>query len=195
MISDQTIIKERLLKKGIQIDSIYDLVNTNEKYPEAIDTLIDLLNKNINFHPKITEGIVRALAIKEAKGRANEILFNLYQKVSKDENLFRWAIGNTINVIVEPKDEERILEIVNDKSNGTSRQMFVLALGKIKSDNSENVLINLLDDEDVAAHAIISLGKLKSLKAKSKIAELVNHEKYLIKKEAKKALKKIIKNT
>ncbi|MNL32232.1 hypothetical protein D3C87_1540690 [compost metagenome] len=71
--------------------------------------------------------------------------------------------------------------------------MFVFALGKIKSAEVEDVLINLLNDDEVIAHALIALGKIKSQKAKDKIAILTDHPKPLVRKEAQKALKKIIK--
>jgi HEAT repeat protein len=49
----------------------------------------------------------------------------------------------------------------------------------------------LLDDEEVAPYAIEALGRIKSRKAKEKIAALTNHPNPLIKKEAQKALKRI----
>ena len=71
--------------------------------------------------------------------------------------------------------------------------MFVLALGKIKSEISEDVLISMLYDDDVAAHAISSLGKLRSKKAEEKIKGLITHSRSLIRKEATKALERISK--
>lgn len=194
MITDEKKIKEKLLQIGMKIESIYDLVNSKEKYPEAIESLISLIEESSEFHPNLTEGIVRSLAVKEAKGRANTSLFNLYDRTDNANSLLKWAIGNTINVIVQTKDENQIIKIVSNKSNGISRQMFVLALGKIKSESVENVLINLLDDEEVSPYAINSLGQLKSKKAKTKINDLLNHKKPLIRKEAQKFLKKMEKS-
>ena len=47
-----------------------------------------------------------------------------------------------------------------------SRQMFALALGKVPSEKSENALIQVLDDDEIAPHALEALGKLKSKKAR-----------------------------
>ncbi len=57
---------------------------------------------------------------------------------------------------------------------------------------AEDVLIKLLDDDEVAAHAIEALCRMKSKKAREKILTLINHPKALIKKEAQKALKKLL---
>lgn len=191
MIFNADFVKNELNKVGIAIDDIYDLVNTKESYPKAIPVLIDLLRKDIE-PINIKEGIIRALAVKEAIGLASPILLEEYNKTSKDKMMLRWAIGNTIYTTITEEDIERIKIIVGDKTNGISRQMFVLALGKVKSkEKVEDILIELLDDDEVCPHAIEALARLKSTKAKNKILTLINHSKELIKKEAQKALKKI----
>ncbi|MEN5436541.1 HEAT repeat domain-containing protein [Sphingobacterium faecium] len=176
---------------GIKINSVWDLVKTNERYPDAIPILLDHLQKD--YHERNIEGIIRALAVKEAKGKATPYLITMYHQIPKDNNSLRWAIGNTIDMTISQDDVKSILPIVQDKTNGTSRQMFVFALGKTKSAEVEDVLINLLNDDEVVAHALIALGKIKSQKAKDKIAILTDHPKPLVRKEAQKALKKIIK--
>ena len=184
------LIKE-LDKIGVKINSIWDLVNSKIKYPLAIPILLKYLP--IVEHDKNKEGIIRALTVKEAKGKANKVLLNEYFKIPKEKNNLKWVIGNAMSVVVVDTDIEDIISIVLDKENDISRQMFILALGKIKSDKSkiEDVLIKLLDDEEVLPHVLSVLGKLKSQKAKEKITSLLNHSVSLVRKEAQKALKKI----
>src|SRR5262245_48225177 len=57
---------EELSAIGIRIKSIWDLVNTPTGYPEAIPILVEHLAKP--YHHRTKEGIVRALAVKGAKG-------------------------------------------------------------------------------------------------------------------------------
>jgi len=129
--------------------------------------------------------------VREAIGKASPVLLEEYRKAPKDKTALRWAIGNTIFTTITEGDVESILPIVQDKDNGMSRQMFVAALGKVKSEKAENILIKLLDDEEVTPHALEALGRLKSKKAKEKITTLTSHPKALIRKEAQKALKKV----
>ena len=104
----------------------------------------------------------------------------------------RWVIGNAIYIIVTKADVESIIPIVQDKENGYTRDRFILALGKVKSEQAENVLIKLLDDEEVVVQsAIEALGRMKSTKARGKIEQLLTAPKKEIRKEAEKALKKI----
>lgn len=173
----------------LNVSSVWDLVNTKNKYPNAIPILLIHLVKD--YSEKNKEGIVRALAVKEAIGKASPVLIAEYNRTPKDKMLLRWAIGNTIYTTITEDDVESILPIVRDKTNGTSRQMFVSALGKVKSEKAEDVLVNLLDDEEVTPHALEALGRMKSRKAREKITMLTNHPKALIRKEALKTLKKL----
>ena len=188
-VLDTNRVREELRKVDIQIDDIFDLVNMKKPYPRAIPVLLHLLSEV--SHDGVKEGIIRALAVKEAKGVAGKALIKEYKKTSKDKSLLLWAMGNTMEVVISDDDIDDVLEIVADKENGISRQMFAAALGKVKSDRVEQALIGLLDDEEISPHVLDALGKLKSQKAKSKISELTNHQKPLIRKEAQKALKKI----
>ncbi len=190
MVVDNHYIKNELLKVGISINGIYDLVNTRVRYPEAVPLLIDIVDKKFDdIH--IQEGVVRALTVKEATGKANATLLSVYNNTSKEKDLFRWIIGNAFNTIITKNDIEEILQIIQDKTNGESRQMFVLALGKVKPTQAEDILIDLLDDDDVLVHTISTLGRMKSQRAREKILLLNSHSKTFIRNSAKAALKKI----
>ena len=69
--------------------------------------------------------------------------------------------------------------------------MVAVALGNMKDPRAVDVLIELLEDEEVAGHALLALGKLKSSKAKPYIEPFLGHPKAWVRKEAKRALAKI----
>jgi HEAT repeat protein len=190
MLTNDELVKE-IKKTGLIIKDIYDLVNSKKPYPLAIPILLRALEQGIE-DKALKEGVIRALAVKEAKGKGG-ILLEEFKKIPKNDMILLWTIGNTIEVIISENDVDDVITIVKNKENGMSRKMFVLALGKIKLDKVERLLIDLLDDNVVSSHAIAALGKLKSQKAKSKIALMINDKNLLIRKEAQKALKKITK--
>lgn len=185
MKEDEEKIREELSKVGIYVDSIYDLVNNKKPYPQAIPVLILLLKKGDISNCRIREGIIRSLAVKEAKGKANAVLINEYKRTPIEQQSLRWSIGNSIRVLITDKDIEDVLEIVRNKENGSSRQMFVLALGKFKSEIVEDTLIQLLNDEEVTVHALNALRKLRSKNAKKRIAELTSHPNTIIRNLAR----------
>lgn len=143
---------------GIIVNSIWDLVNTKTKYPEAIPILMKYLPL-VNYI-RNKEGIVRALSVKEAKGLILPLMIKEYMQLTKDKENLRWLIGNAVNATITKEEVELIFPIVLNKGNGLSRQMFVAALGKINTEKVREILKQLLNDED----KVISEEAQKALK-------------------------------
>lgn len=78
--------------------SVWDLVNTAEPYPHLIDVLLDHLRQP--YLKRTREGIVRALAVREAKGTSIPRVLMDELKVEDDPtdgpNSYRWALVNTL---------------------------------------------------------------------------------------------------
>ncbi len=181
----------RINNSGFKIDNIYNLNSIASLKPEIVSIIVAFLQENTDLW-KGRENVIRSLARKEAKAVANEALFMEYERAkNKADQLYLWAIGNSIEVIVGDDDFDSIRKIVTNPENGMSRQMFVLALGKIKTQASEDLLIGLLDDKEVQGHALGALRKLKSKKAAEKASLLLSSPNAWIRKEAKKLLDKI----
>lgn len=138
-------LHDDVLAVGIRIKSVSDFVNTADKYPEAIPVLTKHLKKP--YHPNIKEGIVRALAVKEAKGIANKAIMDEYHKAPKKREGFKWVFGNTMSVIVTRDDLDELLKIVLDEGNGDSRTGFIEALAKLKSPKVIEALHQLENDK------------------------------------------------
>ena len=153
---------EELSDIDIKISSIWDLVNTKAKYPNAVPVLLKYLP--LVSHYKNKEAIVRSLTVPEAKGLAVTTLLKEYLNLPKEKENLRWLIGNAVNVTITKKEVEDIFPIVRDKENGLSRQMFVVALGKIKADTVKEILLDLINDDNKVI-------KVEAQKALKKIAK------------------------
>lgn len=180
---------------GLEVSSIYDLVNTSIPYPKAIPVLLRLLPDVTD--ERIKEGVVRALTIKEARGIAAKPLIREfiqipgYDPTSSLSVILKWAIANALSVVADDSVFEEIAELVRDKRHGKAREMLAVAMGNMKDTQAVDVLIELMNDDEVAGHAIIALGKLKALRTRPYIERFLNHPKAWIRKEAKRALEKI----
>lgn len=190
MVVDSIKINEELSKAGIVVNDVYDLVNTKAPYPKAIPILINSLREGISER-KIKEGVIRALGVKEAKGIAGPVLLTEFYNTPNDDQIARWVIGNAMTVVVTRDEVDEVLEIVKDKTNGMSRQMFVYALSGFRSDEIEDTIIQLLSDDDVVIHALKVLRRWKSKKAMEEIIKLLDHPKPVVRSLAKDVLKKI----
>ena len=129
---EHKLLTEELASVGIRITTLSDLVNTNKKYPEAIPILIRHLQ--IKYSDAVKETIIRSLTVSEAKGLAVPLLLKEYHNTHNENQNLRWIIGNAVNVTITKNDAADIIPLVLYKENGWSREMFVAALGKIKTE-------------------------------------------------------------
>ena len=186
-------LKEKIKKAYPELSSIDDLVNTKLTYPELIQPLLEALSYYAELDAGKLEFLIRALTVKEAKAKANKPLldcvFSLAAQDKKKLDRVLWTVGNAFTIIIQPDDVIEIGKVLKTKEFGRGREMFALALGKIRTPESEAILIDCLSDEDTAAHAISGLKAMKSQKALPYIQEKVLSSVFLEKREAQKYLK------
>lgn len=179
---------------GVKVDSIFDLVNTRRSYKQAIPLLMELL-PTIQ-EPWIKEGVVRALAVKEAVGEeVARAMIREFEAIDPSappmEQGLKWAIANTLSVVARDPVFEEVAALARDKRHGKAREMLAEALARMKDPRAVDVLVDLLDDDEVAGHAVVALGKLKARAAKPAIERFLDHPKPWVRKEAERALAKI----
>lgn len=185
-------IAEALNFAGLKVSSVFDLVNTRQSYGKAITVLVKLLP---TLHdPVIKEGVVRALAVKEARKAAVCPLIEEYKNIDpsdQKQELLRWSVANTLSVIAEDPEFDEIASLLRDPQNGKSREMLAVALGNMKkSPQAIDVLMEMLGDDIVAGYAAMALGKLKATQAVPALEKLLDHPKEWVRKEAERAIKK-----
>jgi len=181
-------VARALRSVGVEVSSVWDLVNEARPYPEAIPILLQWLPKVTD--DRIKEGIIRALTVKEARGIAAKPLIREFEE-SKDLYGAKWAAGNALSVVADDSVFGDLTRLARDKRHGKAREMVVVALGNMKNPRAVDVLVELLEDDEAAGHAIIALGKLKAKKARSYIEPFLSHPQQWIRTEAKRALAKI----
>jgi HEAT repeat protein len=178
-----------LSQAGFEVESISDLYNKRMDYRRVISLLVQWLPRVEN--PAVKESIVRALSVPWAKRTiAPKLLVDEFSKQVSNPGL-QWAIGNALSIVADDDVLNNIVGLIRDKAHGKAREMLVVSLGNMKTPEVEHLLIELLDDEDLAGYSIVALGKLKSQKARPVIERHLTHPKGWIRREAKKALKRI----
>lgn len=85
-----------LKEKGINIKSVWDLVNTKQSYFEVVDLLTEHLP--YDYHPKNKEAIIRALGVKESGITALRALLIEYPN-SVDKSITDAIILSIYNII------------------------------------------------------------------------------------------------
>lgn len=186
---------DELAEVGLAVESPWDLVNRRRSYRAAIPVLLDWLERTDAEVPpreraKFREALVRGLAVKEARGVAAPALLREFRRGDASFD-YRWAVGNSLEVVADDAVFDDVVELARDRSFGRDRQMVVLALARMKNPQAVEVLTELLDDDAVAGHAVIALGRLKASQARPAIERFLEHPQPWVRKEAKKALAKL----
>ena len=178
---------------GIEVNSVYDLVNSQSKYDVAIPILIDWLP--IVKSDRMREGIARALTVKGIGSNALNCLlteFSTYKANNESEWSAKWAIANAISEVATKNDLSKIRTLALDKKHGKAREMLIFTLGKFKgSSETLDALIKLLSDKEVRIYALLALGKQKSFDTMDAIATFLNDQDPYVRKEARKILTKL----
>ncbi len=184
-------------RAGVPVADLWELVNGEVQYRSATPVLVDWLEHLDERVPgadreKVREGLVRALTVPAARPAAAPVLLEQFRRVADPSGLGpRWVIGNALEVVADDSVFDEVAAIVRDSAFGKARQMVVLGLARSKDRRAVPLLIELLDDEDVAAHAAMALGKLRADEARSALERHLASPQPLVRREAKKALAKL----
>lgn len=181
---------QALAAAGVVVPSVWELVNSAQKYPSAIPVLIKHLKTP--YHPKIREGMARALTVPEAKPIAAHALIEAFQHEPDGTDIgVKWALANALAVVADDSVLDDLIALVQDKRHGASRTVLTLALGNMQDPRAVDVLLELLQDDEVVEHALTVLGTRRVQQARQPIQRLLDHPQPGVRKAAKQALAKI----
>jgi hypothetical protein len=181
-------LRAELRSLGYPRDALEGFVTNELDVREAVQVLLRDLPKIDDVVVK--EQIVRGLTTRDAKRvspNAVSVLVGEFRR--SDHHPLRWAIANALAEMVDEGDFDEVADLARDRGYGKSREMLALALGRMKKEpRAVDVLVELLDDDVMAGHAIIGLRRVKAKGARSRIEPFREHDKVWIRKEAEKAV-------
>ena len=169
---------------GMELDSVYDLVNKYHDYAQAIPTLLELLDEVEN--PNIKEGIFRALADKSAAGIATERLKEEFRRVAPEQPGLGWVIANSLAEVARKPDLGSILELARDKRFGSARQPLPRVLRYADRQTAVEAARSLLDDPDTAWMTISIVGRRRLTELAPRIREFAEGPEHSMQREATK---------
>ncbi|MDZ7578225.1 MAG: hypothetical protein U0904_08645 [Candidatus Nanopelagicales bacterium] len=109
---------------GVEVDSVWDLVNTAEPYPDALPVLLDHLERD--YPDRVREGIARALAVKPAAAFWDR-LKALYVAPETGPNT-AMGLAAALAVTATEQTFDDLVELIKDPRNRNR----VLLLGELK---------------------------------------------------------------
>jgi HEAT repeats len=182
-----------LQRGGYQVESIDELRHSGKRYKDAVPILLNWLTRS---PPDVKEDIVRTLSVPWARPAASQAMVEEFKEVPLAADPtgtgLRWVIGNALEVLADESIVEEMVKIATDPGYGVARQMVVLGLARPRNRKVTGTLISLLNDQDVAGHAAMALGRLRAADARAALEALAdNGSVSWFRTEARKALRNL----
>lgn len=117
----------------------------------------------VEWLPRMThlvdkEVIARSLTgTRTACAPAAAAIVEEFRQAPLDAETTKWAYGNALATLAGPEVADDLVELIRDKRHGIARQMLCDALKRTKHPRAPDVLIEVIDDDDDAGHAILAL--------------------------------------
>ena len=150
---------------GEVFDPVTTLVNSKTSSKPYLSLLLKYLEKTSGSEKEM---IIRALS---EKGNSEAVpylvkMFNESEdEITGSEELILYAAGNALFVINDKSSYAAILEICKRNNYGIALQRLLGTLARIKTDESYDILIEKLSDDELRGHSIEALGKLGDKRA------------------------------
>jgi hypothetical protein len=145
-----------LLLTGSEVSSVWDLVNTATPYPKALPVLLDHLLRP--YSVRTLEGIARALAVKDARPLAWDVMIGLIRSRSLPKGVAD-GIMVALSAMARPTDLPALIDMLADKSIGSSRILLVRRLMRSKRPEARQALMNNRADPDLQKEIAARLGE------------------------------------
>lgn len=128
-------------------DSVDDLVNTRERYDEALPILFEHLTKD--YPDEVLNAIARALAVPQALPY-RPMLISLFRRDPPVSEGFRYGLGIAIANTTGPHNLAETIELAKDRSLGESRIALLSAIKRSRKPEIRQVIEELSSDPDLA---------------------------------------------
>jgi len=151
LAADEADLVAEIRDSGVDVQSVWDLVNTNGRYRPAIPILVKHLN--VAHHPRTIPGIARALTTPEAKGIAFTPLVKLFQETEDAESELKWLLGAAIAEASTADNADEIIELAGNERHSGGRAFLPLGLIAAPKEKALPILESWINDATLGENA------------------------------------------
>jgi HEAT repeat protein len=132
---------------GIQVHSVWDLIQGERFHPAAINVLLDHLKHD--YPDRIREGIMRALATPHARSRWDELVEIFEHNTANLSPTIRYVAAVALSGAADETVLDDVIRLLRDRRLGFDRAPLLLALVRSKTPEAKLVVLELRDDPDL----------------------------------------------
>jgi len=183
-------VVDELRQAGFGVESVDQLRREVRTYRGAMEILVRWLPLVRELEAK--ESIVRALSVPWGGQRTAEALVTEFLAAPTEgphAASLKWAIGNGLEITAEMSMVQSLCDLAVDPAHGQSREMIVVALGKMPCAQAEATLVQLLHDAELDGFAATSLARLNVDRYRTLLERFTKHPLAWVRKEMTKLLR------
>jgi hypothetical protein len=152
-------VVEALRAAGLDVRSVWDLVNTKNRYSAAVPVLLEHVMKP--YPERVREGIARALAVPEARS-GWPILLEAFRREADTTTVgVKWALSLALGATGTDEMLDDVFALLRDKSLGENRVPLLQILCRSHDPRSVRMLNELKDDKSIGRDAKLALRNLQ----------------------------------
>lgn len=138
---------DALSEVGVQVSSVWDLVNTTDDYAVAVPVLVEHLQDE-SYPDRVREGIARALSFRAAAPAWPAVL-PLYRSTTHSDDLQTGLAVALAGMVTDETVDELVAEY-RDEEHGEARSLLLLGLRRLRTRAAKQALAELGDGDGEA---------------------------------------------
>jgi hypothetical protein len=192
-------MKRELNAAGIPEDTVFELINSSHDYAQAVPIMVDWLQHLDERVPPGEDrrawraGLLRNLITKHAKGSraAADILFHQFEIEPPLTNLELEAAGFALAQVADRSDFPRVAALIRSERDFPTKPDLVAWLGQFKTEEAKELAASQLAHPGTRIEAMRALVRQKATGVRDAVAEYLDNEHEVFRKEARKTLDKL----
>jgi hypothetical protein len=189
-IAANAAIAEDCAALGYQIESPWDYVGSQSKYPWTREVAeVFARHLRLAYPPRVLEGLMFAGSWLETKDLFFEPVLTILRK-NGDNHLGQSAVHALLKMI-QRSDVDLLRDLIMDKTLGVSRSLLVEGYAKLAKKEAIGTLRANISDPVVRVEALKELSKLGDQAIRSELQELLKHSHSEFRKIARDGLSRL----
>lgn len=144
-----------LRSAGIDVSSVWDLVNTDDAYPEALPVLLKHLEVG-GYPDRVMDGLARALAVKPAVVYWDRLKACYLSSPGREQ---RDGLAVALAANATPAQADDVFELIGRSELGESRVFFLRPILRVGGERGRRLVETLRGDSALGSEATALLAK------------------------------------
>jgi len=141
---EQATLLRALAAVGVNVSTVWDLVNTSASYTVALPILLDHLNRP--YSDGIREGIARALAVRATRPIGWSVLVEQFEKTEPSNTRVKDGLAVALAEASDDSVLGELIDLAKEKRHGDSRVLLLSGIKRSRRPEAKEAIRELAAD-------------------------------------------------